>query len=217
MAPFALTEEQLNDIDATVEKYYTAMVVQHGATPHGVDWSCVATQQLRFLQLLRVCDFEAPFSLNDVGCGYGALLAYLCKRYAAATIDYLGSDLSPAMIGHARRLWRKRERTAFANASGSTRLADYSVASGVFNIKLNHPIGTWERYIEFALANIAENSSRGFAVNFLAPAASGQSIEPVLYRTAPEPWVDFCRRSFKVSVEVLTDYGMREFTLLMRR
>ncbi|MGN8544218.1 class I SAM-dependent methyltransferase [Bradyrhizobium sp. 13971] len=71
--------------------------------PARVDWSCQATQDLRFVQLLKLCDFSAPFSLNDIGCGYGALCAYLARRHPQAEIDYLGIDLSRAMISRARR------------------------------------------------------------------------------------------------------------------
>jgi SAM-dependent methyltransferase len=217
MSASGLTERQLTDIHAAVEAYYTTKISRHGATPRGVDWSCVATQELRFLQLLEICDFTAPFSLNDVGCGYGALLAYISKRHAAANINYMGIDLSSTMIDHARRLWRRREGIAFANTWASPRIADYSIASGVFNIKLDHPINLWERFINASLANIAATSRRGFAINFLAPAALGQVIEPVLYRTAPEPWIAFCTRSLNGEVEIRADYGMREFTLLVRR
>lgn len=217
MSTEGLTDRQLTNLHTTVEQYYTEMVVRHGATPHGVDWSCVATQELRFRQLLEICDFAAPVSLNDIGCGYGALLTYLSKRHAAATVDYLGIDLSSAMIDHARKLWRRRPSTAFAKASACPRTADYSIASGVFNIMLDHPISVWERLIKSDLANIAATTRRGFAVNFLAPAGAGQPIEPILYRTPPEPWAAYCRHVFRGSVQVLADYGMREFTLLVRR
>jgi trans-aconitate methyltransferase len=83
---------------ASIEAYYSARVAKYGATPLGVDWSCQATQSLRFVQLLKICDFAAPFTLNDIGCGYGALAAFLAMRYPEAKIDYLGLDLSRAMV-----------------------------------------------------------------------------------------------------------------------
>ena len=80
-----------------------------------------------------------PFSLNDIGCGYGALLSYLKKRHRRASIDYLGVDLSAAMITHAKRLFGDRPLTTFEAACHGTRVADYSVASGIFNVKLDQP------------------------------------------------------------------------------
>jgi len=96
-----LDDGRLGDVLSDVEAYYSARVAKHGATPLGVDWSCWATQNLRFVQLLKLCDFSAPFALNDIGCGYGALAAHLAMRHADAEIDYLGVDLSQAMIRRA--------------------------------------------------------------------------------------------------------------------
>ena len=119
--------DPLDEVYRTIEAYYSSAVAKHGATPRGVDWTCVATQELRFVQLVKICDFATPFSLNDAGCGYGALLAYLSRRHPAAVIDYLGTDLSPAMIRHAKRRWR-RPGVRFVVAGASPRLADYSLA-----------------------------------------------------------------------------------------
>jgi hypothetical protein len=60
-----------------------------GATPLGVDWTCVSTQQLPFVQLLKLCD-TSPASLNDLGCGYGAIRRPKISKGAQAEIA-LGS------------------------------------------------------------------------------------------------------------------------------
>ena len=91
------------------------------------------------------------------------------------------------------------------------------MASGIFNVKLGHPARVWTHFIRTTLVEMHATSRRGFAVNFLAPGAPGQPAVAELYRTAPESWVSFCERSTGGSVEVLSDYGMREFTLLVRR
>lgn len=95
----------LAPVHAGIAAYYSAKVAKYGATPLGVDWSCVPTQELRFVQLLKLCDFGSPFSFNDLGCGYGALIAYLDRRHAECAVDYLGIDLSEAMLRRARRLY----------------------------------------------------------------------------------------------------------------
>jgi len=69
-----------------------------------------------------------------VGCGYGALLGYLGEHHPGTDIDYLGYDISPSMIRRARELWRGRAATRFAVADAGSRVADYSVASGLFNV-----------------------------------------------------------------------------------
>jgi SAM-dependent methyltransferase len=189
-------------------------VLTHGATAWGADWSSFITQEVRFAQLLNLCDFSAPFSLNDVGCGYGALIPYLAKYHPETEIDYLGFDVSPSMIQHAMEFrWDLRNATALV-ADTCPRVADYSVASGVFNVKLDHPLDLWKCCIERTLRDMHGASRRGFAVNFMAPSSS--ATPELHYWTLPKPWIAFCKNELGSSVEVLADYGLREFTLLAR-
>lgn len=214
-SPIAVNSE-LSALHRMVAGYYSDKIARHGPTPLGVDWSCVPTQEMRFVQLLKVCDFVQPFSLNDIGCGYGALLHYLKKRHRRASIDYLGVDLSAAMITQAKRLFGKQPLTAFEAACHGTRLADYSVASGIFNVKLDQPLLAWEQFIAEALTQMNRTSLRGFAVNFLAPTSAHTRTVPELYYAAPNQWRTHCEQTFGARVEVLADYGMREYTLLVR-
>jgi SAM-dependent methyltransferase len=206
---------QLDAVYAGIERYYTAKIAKHGPTPFGVDWESVPAQQLRFVQLLKVCDLSRPLSLNDIGCGWGALLGFLEQR-AAAKVDYVGVDLSPVMIAQARRLWAGHPHSSFAVGSASTREADYCVASGIFNVKLSQPTELWTAFVEAALDDMRANSRRGFAINFLAPLEPGAPGTPELYRPAPGIWREYCERRLGASVEVLASYGMREYTLLAR-
>jgi len=207
--------DDFSDVQAAVERHYSGTVARHGATALGVDWSCVPTQELRFVQLLKLCDFAQPFSINDVGCGYGALLGFLGRRHRGKSIDYLGVDLSAEMIGHARRMWARRRKASFEIAAQSTRIANYSVASGIFNVKLSIPEARWVRFIQRSLDDIRATSSRGFAVNFLAPLPQGTPGKAELYRTDAKTWAAHCRKRYRAKVEILATYGMREFTLLV--
>jgi SAM-dependent methyltransferase len=201
---------------AEVERYYTGKVRRYGATPLGADWACKPTQELRFVQLLRVCDFSGAVTLNDLGCGYGALLGFLGGRHRAAKVDYLGIDLAEAMIDEARRLWHSRT-AAFCVADRSPRIADFSVASGIFNVRLDQALPLWESFIRETLRDLEATSRRGFAVNFLNSLPPGIEGRPELYRTAPQPWVAFCEDVLRGKIELLDAYGMREFTLLVRK
>jgi len=215
-----LGDGTLRNVLSDVEAYYSARVAKHGATPLGVDWSCWATQNLRFVQLLRLCDFSVPFALNDIGCGYGALAAYLAMRHATTGIDYLGVDLSKAMVRRARRRFAGPGRR-FAVATSCPRVADYSVASGVMNVSLGHPLAVWEGFVADILRDMRRSSRRGFSVNFIRASAGtdGQVADTVadgLYRTSPQRWIAFCDGELGCSVETIDGYGMREFTLLIR-
>lgn len=200
-------------LHAQTERYYTTQVLRHGATPLGVAWPDQLTQELRFVQLLRPCDLSRPFTLNDLGCGYGALLGFLDRRHRGNKVDYLGIDLSEAMIEQARRLWCTRKGAAFHQGAESPRNADFGVASGIFNVRLEAAQTHWEELISDTLAALARTSARGFAVNLLKPLPPEMEGAPELYRTAADPWIRFCRERLGMKVSLLDAYGMREFTL----
>jgi SAM-dependent methyltransferase len=216
MSVFVGHELEIAQLYATIADYYTQKIRRYGATPLGVDWSCIPTQELRFVQLLKLCDFRSPFSLNDLGCGYGALLSYLSEHHVDTEIDYLGVDLSAAMVRRARRLWRNSSRAKFVIGETSPRFADYSVASGIFNVQLDQPIHRWERFVAKTLGDMRARSRRGFAVNFIGPLPAAFVPRAGLYRTPPQPWMQYCERELDSSVELVANYGLREFTLLIR-
>jgi SAM-dependent methyltransferase len=205
----------LRPVHARIEAYYTDKISRHGVGPRGVDWTCTATQELRFVQLLKLCDFSRPFSLNDIGCGYGALVGFLARRHPEADIDYLGVDLSPVMISRARRRYRAAQARRFVVGNEIPRVADYALASGVMNVMLDHPRALWEEFVADTLRRMRASSRRGFAVNFMADKPDGTAGEG-LYRTDSSRWIWFCEQTLGCAVEIVGGYGMREFTLLVR-
>lgn len=200
-------------LHASVEAYYTRKVRTFGATPLGVDWPSTPSLELRLVQLLKVCDFAGPFSLNDLGCGYAAALDLIERRWPQNRVDYLGVDLSAAMIAHARRRWGRRPGTGFAVGHQCGRIAQYSIASGIFNVKLDHPPQLWTAHAQAILQELDRSSRTGFAVNFMLPAAAQA---PELYGSAPEPWVAYCETVLGRTVELVQGYGLPEFSLLVR-
>ena len=78
----------MSDIEAIyagIADYYAGRVGRFGPTPFGADWDSEPGQNLRFVQLLRLCEGAPPgWSLNDLGCGYGALWAFLAWRHPGA-------------------------------------------------------------------------------------------------------------------------------------
>jgi hypothetical protein len=121
------------------------------------------------------------------------------------------------MIDCAARAFAADSRAHFAASSTLSRVADYSVASGVFNVQLGFSRPAWKRFVQDVLHELDRASARGFAVNFILPPRPG--IEPLegLYRTRAAPWVDYCGRTFGAEVTTVEGYGLREFTLLVRK
>jgi hypothetical protein len=105
---------------------------------------------------------------------------------------------------------------AFVHGHIIPRTADYALASGIFNVELGQPREEWEKFIRVSLDNLYETSRRGFAVNFMKRLGGTPGREG-LYYAEPAEWGRYCANSFGAATEVREDYGMREFTLIVRK
>lgn len=193
-----------------VADYYSAKLAQHGETAEGVDWNGEESQLLRFTQLCKVIAGE-PFSITDLGCGYGALLDHLNDRYARFT--YFGNDIAPAMIEAAKK--RYLQPNAQFTTSAEPHRADYCVASGIFNVRQQRSDAEWWGYITSTLDTMASASNKGFAANFLPSYADADKKRDYLYYADPLQLSDYCTRHGTVTL--LRDYGIYEFTLMVRK
>jgi len=200
---------------ARVDEYYSAKVVEHGSSHRGADWNSKASQELRFDRLLEIVDSPAvPFSLNDYGCGYGALLDYLEPRFE--NVRYRGFDLSEAMLAAAQSAHPNVESQDFVHDAALLSPADYTVASGVFNVRLTTPEPVWQRYVLDTLERIATLSTRGFAFNMLTAHSDADRMRADLYYADPVFFFEHCRQRFSRRVALLHDYPLYEFTILVR-
>jgi SAM-dependent methyltransferase len=198
-----------------VEHYYTGKLHAHGATSQGVDWKSPESQWLRFEQLLKVCDTGQKFSINDYGCGYGALVDYMTSR--ALQFNYHGLDLSSAMIENAREVHRDKPECDFQSAKESLAPADYSVASGIFNVKFDVERAEWEGYVLETLHTLAGLSTKGFAFNVLTSYSDPERMRADLYYADPCFFFDYCKRNFSRNVALLHDYELYEWTMVVRK
>lgn len=198
-----------------VSAYYTAKLREHGPGHRGVDWNSTESQALRFEQLLKVVDAGRPFALTDFGCGYGALVDHLAGK--GWTFEYTGFDISPAQVDEARRLHGPRANCRFTANADDLGVADYLVASGVFNVKLGAEPDSWLAYVLRTLDSFNELSRFGFAFNVLTSYSDADRMRPDLYYADPCRLFDHCKRRYARDVALLHDYGLYEFTLLVRK
>lgn len=195
----------------TVADYYSAKLAEHGESPRGVDWNGEESQLLRFKQLCHVIDGTEPFSINDLGCGYGALVDYLTLHYGR--VDYTGYDVSETMVKAAAARY---PHARFA-AGAAMQPADYSIASGIFNVRLQHDAAAWQTYVEATLDTLDAASRKGFAFNCLTSYSDADKMRPDLYYADPCALFDRCKRRYSRHVALLHDYGLYEFTILVRK
>jgi SAM-dependent methyltransferase len=221
-----------------VARYYAEKLTAHGSTPQGVDWNSDESQQLRLTQLLRVMegDWEgtAPrlsnqsvggteeaksgpeareCTLLDYGCGYGALARRLIAE--DAPFRYLGFDVCTPMVERARADVRD-PRCTFTDSDEDLPVVDYTVASGVFNVRLGASEEEWEAHVVDTVGTLARHSRRGFAFNMLTRYADRERMRDYLYYADPSEYFGLCKERWSRNVALLHDYDLYEFTLLVR-
>jgi SAM-dependent methyltransferase len=200
----------------SVASYYAGKVREHGATPRGVDWNGAESQELRFTTLLQLLPPEAgTASLDDYGCGYGALLDHL-RAHGRGGVDYAGIDIAPEMIAEAQAR-HPADRARFHTGDRSPRRADYAVASGIFNVRPGVPVAAWEAHIATTLDLLHAGTTRGFAFNCLTSYSDPPRRQEHLHYGDPCFYFDLCKRRYSRNVALLHDYGLYEFTLLVRK
>jgi SAM-dependent methyltransferase len=210
-------KRRMNDVKilGDVESYYSEKIQVHGATARGVDWNSPDSQRLRFVQLLKLTDHSQRFTINDYGCGYGALADYL--KGEGYAFQYCGFDISPRMIAKAAELHAGMQDIGFVTKEQDVSEADYTVASGIFNVKLQASSTEWESYVLRTLETISRLSKRGFAFNVLTKYSDPEFLRADLYYADPLFFFDYCKTKFSRFVALIHDYPLYEFTILVRK
>ncbi|CAK8724867.1 Trans-aconitate 2-methyltransferase [Candidatus Electrothrix laxa] len=198
-----------------VATYYSEKLAQHGETPRGVDWNGEESQTLRFEQLCKLIDTKKYFSINDLGCGYGALYSFLANKYAE--FNYTGVDVSADMIRAAEQHCQNKFQARFILSSEPDKVADYSIASGIFNVRLDRSDDEWLSYLNATLDVLDRTSRLGFAFNCLTSYSDEDKKRDYLYYADPCLLFDLCKRRYSRQVALLHDYGLYEFTIYIRR
>ncbi len=202
-------------VHQNINSYYTDKIKIHGATPKGVDWNGEDSQFVRFEQLSKIINKDI-FSINDIGCGYGKYFEFLQNRFS--NFNYYGFDLSQEMINNAKSLYSNKGG-GFMQVDNLENIdkADYSVASGIFSVKMEHNESEWLSYILDTLEKMNDKSNNGFSFNMLTKYSDKEYMKDNLYYADPLFIFDYCKRNFSKQVALLHDYGLYEFTILVKK
>jgi SAM-dependent methyltransferase len=199
----------------TVKSYFKKCIEAHGASPLGVDWNSVSSQETRFEQLLKICDPSISFSILDYGCGYGALADALVNKGFQA--DYYGFDIVEKMLTTAREHHAGKPNRTFLSDSSALPVCDYVVASGIFNFRAQISFEDWTEFIITNLHHFDDLSRKGFSSNFLTKYSDTDHMRADLYYADPCFLFDYCKRNFSKNVSLLHDYTIYDFTILVRK
>jgi hypothetical protein len=95
--------------------------------------------------------------------------------------------------------------------------ADYSIASGIFNVKLKYSNSKWLSYILNSLRQLNLKSKKGFSFNILTKQADKVYMKNHLYYADPLFLYDYCIQHFSKSVTLKQNYNLYEFTILIKK
>lgn len=205
-----------NKIHSEISSYYSSKITTYGDTPQGVDWNGEESQALRFEQLSKVISqSDSPISINDLGCGYGSYYEYLGHLYNK--VDYQGIDLSVDMINSALKRHKDKLNIQFIVSDRPNRVSEYSIASGIFNIKQERNDEEWWDYLVETLHTLDKYSSKGFSFNCLTSFSDEDKMRNYLYYSDPMRVFEYCKNNFSRNVALLHDYDLYEFTILVRK
>jgi len=207
-------------IDETQKKlneYFTEKLETFGATAKGVDYNGEQAQQIRFAELVKVINPASKFSVIDYGSGYGAMFEFLNQR--GWDFEYYGVDLIEKMVIAGREKYKAFPNTHFTTDEKELPIADYLVAAGIFNIKLEAPYDEWQNFVCETLPRMNALCSKGFSFNMLTKYSDADRMaqRPDLFYGDPLFFFDFCKRNFSRNVALLHDYGLYDFTILVRK
>lgn len=201
--------------DSSIRAYFENRLSTHGSTPRGADWNSPEAQETRFAQLIKLCPTGEQFSILDYGSGYGALADYLERT--GYTFEYTGFDLLETMVMQGLKAHAAFAHIHFTSDGTNLPEVDYTVASGIFNIRLDASDAEWSTYVLDTLQHFNQLSRKGFAFNMLTSYSDAEYKRPDLYYGDPCFYFDFCKRNFALNVALLHDYQLYDFTILVRK
>lgn len=198
-----------------VKEFFDDKINSYGAVPAGLDCRDEAAVTVRYDQILKVVERSSEFSILDFGCGYGGLAPYMEKK-GFTDFRYIGRDFSAAMIESANHINAAPSRYFEVGVADGLPSVDYTVASGVFNMKLDASLGEWEHYTLSTLRKLYATTRCGLAANFLTGYSDADKMRPDLFYPSPERMFAF-GRTLSRNVALLHDYEIYDFTLVIRR
>jgi SAM-dependent methyltransferase len=211
------------EMDMGDDRRYLQMAAEHfslrfnesGESARGVDWDCGAGEELRFAQLCRVIDATVPYSINDIGCGYGALVEFLAR--AGDEFSYHGLDVASLMIEAARLRHEGKPNRRFSCSAQLDMPADYTVASGIFHMRFGRSAEEMAEYQLRTLDMMERMSTRGFSFNCFSSCYAADRQRHHLYYSDPRQLLDHCMQRYSAQVALLHDYDPLEFTIVVRK
>jgi len=200
-----------------VENTFTRSVLKYGSKPKSVAWRNKERQFRRFnifSGLFSLVSRENSFTINDLGCGYGAMFEAYKNLPEFLNGRYFGYDISVAMLDEAKRQIHDT-RAYWIHSHQATEEADFSFVSGTYNMSMNADPFLWQDYIESNLCHLWSKTRIALAFNMLS--IHSPVRHKTLYYADPKHFVSFCSDSMDGSVRQIDLLAPEEFIIFILR
>lgn len=199
------------------ESFYRDKLDTRQTNAEKVGWKNPTAQHVRFEQLFKLIEVHQPFSINDLGCGLADYYEFLDSKNLQ--FRYHGYDVMTDMIEQAKKRLHERSNAQLSliKEASEIQLNDFTIASGIFNIRFANSDEDWQRNIVATLSSINQKSKFGFAFNMLSLYSDEPMRKSELYYGDPLFFFDYCKRNFSVNVSLLHDYGQYDFTIIVKK
>jgi SAM-dependent methyltransferase len=207
----------LEETQKRLNAYFSQKLDTYGPTPQGVDYNGPEAQAHRFEQLVKVIDPGSPFTVIDYGCGYGAMFDFLHGK--GWQFEYYGVDLIEKSVMLGGALHRQFANAHFTTEEGELSVVDYLLAGAIFNVKIDAAHDEWQALSLETLQRMNRLCRKGFSFNMLTKYSDAERMaqRPDLFYGDPLFYFDYCKRTFSRNVALLHDYGLYDFTILVRK
>ncbi len=212
-----MAEANIAGIVEEIGRVYSGLVVQHGVDPKAGGYRDEVSRNLRYDKLAQILAADgAPerFTVNELGCGYGAFYEYLESAFPGRVAHYTGYDVSDEMLNRGRNHLKLRPATMLKQST-VTEEADYTFISGIFNVRLSASNDEWLDYIHETLRQSYRMSKRGMAFYILTSYVD-RTNERFFYAN-PSELLSFCQSQLSRHVLLAHDYPLYEFTTIVMR
>lgn len=190
------------------------MLEENSGHSLAVGWKSREDQLLRFDQFQKMLELaEDEFSLNDFGCGLADFYNWM-KEKKFPIKNYYGYDLSEKMLEAAKQNV-DGFGVEFFNKRKIQTSADFSIACGIFNTRLEESDTKWTEYLKDVISDLANNSKIAFAFNSLSIFVDYR--EPHLFYADPCYWFEWCKKNLSKKVALLHDSELFEFTIIVKK
>ena len=210
----------MNSISNQMKKHYQATFDLYGPCSSGVDWgSDDSRARIRHQVMSDIIptniNATAPFSILDIGCGFGAFVDELKQRDSNASFQYFGIDIVESMVSEAKK---RHPQHQFFNDDflvwDPPCQFDYVTCNGVLTQKLQATDEEMREYSEQILLKMFALARHGIAFNCMTTNVNYRKSN--IYYRNPIDFMQWTLANLSDRVKLNSAYGIRyEYTIFV--